>query len=295
MLAFLAARATPGVEVVERGCYRRTIEAGGDRGWLEVTQDTAEDGVVAKVEIGNSRLLYFIVERLRAMFDLNADWSTIAHSMEADPELARRVEASPGVRVPGCWNGFELAVRAILGQQVSVKGATTLAGRIAQTFGEKFTASDGLTRLFPKAEVLAAVNLANIGMPNARAETIRALARAVVEGKICFDGNVDSEPLLRRMCEVPGIGQWTAQYVAMRALGEPDAFPSGDLGLLRALGLRSARVLEQRSGKWRPWRAYAAMYLWSVAGGESSQEEVVVEDGTPRSPTSPSSPAALRF
>jgi AraC family transcriptional regulator of adaptative response / DNA-3-methyladenine glycosylase II len=293
MLAFLAARAIPGVEVVGRGSYRRTIEAGGDRGWLEVTRDTAEDSVVARVEIGNPRTLYFIVERVRGMFDLNADWSTIAQSMKADPELAWRVEASPGVRVPGCWSGFELAVRAIVGQQVSVKGATTLAGRIAKTFGEKFTASDGLTHLFPKPEKLAAADLTNCGMPKARAETIRALARAVVQGRICFDGRVDSEALLQRMCEIPGIGPWTAHYVAMRALGEPDAFPKGDLGLLRALGSRSARELEQRAEGWRPWRAYAAMYLWSVAESKSPRDKAVVEDEHHRLNQNVSSSAAL--
>jgi 3-methyladenine DNA glycosylase/8-oxoguanine DNA glycosylase len=172
--------------------------------------------------------------------------------------------------VPGSWDGFELTVRAILGQQVSVKGATTLAGRIARAFGETYDAGNGLTHLFPGAKVLASADFSNIGLTKSRIETIRALARAVVEGRLNLNGNVDAETLLKQICEVPGIGKWTAQYVAMRALGEPDAFPSSDLGLLRALGLNNPRALEQKAENWRPWRAYAAMYLWSVPERKTS-------------------------
>jgi AraC family transcriptional regulator of adaptative response / DNA-3-methyladenine glycosylase II len=196
------------------------------------------------------------------MFDLSADWADIVQVLRADPELAMRVEADPGLRVPGCWNGFELATRAILGQQITVKGATTLAGRLVRTFGKPFSAAMGLTHLFPSAQVLADANLASIGLPAARAETIRLLAGAVSDGKIRFEGVVDSDSFLARLCEIPGIGRWTAQYVAMRALGEPDAFPSADLGLQRTLALKTSRELEQRAEAWRPWRAYAAMYLW---------------------------------
>jgi AraC family transcriptional regulator of adaptative response / DNA-3-methyladenine glycosylase II len=186
--------------------------------------------------------------------------------------MAARVERNPGLRVPGCWNGFELAIRTILGQQVSVKGATTLAGRLVKTFGQPFVASGGITHIFPEPQVLANARLSNIGLTTSRAETIRALARAVCdrkinEKKISFEGVSDSETFLTRLCEIPGIGHWTAQYIAMRALGEPDAFPSSDLGLLRALGLGSSRELERRSQAWRPWRAYAAMYLWSGGAG----------------------------
>jgi AraC family transcriptional regulator of adaptative response / DNA-3-methyladenine glycosylase II len=147
-----------------------------------------------------------------------------------------------------------------------VKGATAVAGRLARTFGRPFESSNGLTHIFPPPEVLSAADLTNVGLTKARAGTIRAFARAVTEGKIRFDGIADPEAFLARLCEIPGIGKWTAQYVAMRALGEPDAFPSGDLGLLRALNLKSARELEERAEAWRPWRAYAAMYLWSFPG-----------------------------
>ena len=200
------------------------------------------------------------------MFDLNADWAAIVSSLRADPTIAAGVELDPGLRVPGCWDGFELAIRAILGQQITVKGATVLAGRIATTYGESFKGPSGLTHVFPSAEILAEAKLATVGVTGARAETIRSLARAVCSGKISFSGVVDSDAFLERLCEIPGIGKWTAQYVAMRALREPDAFPSSDLGLLRALCRSTARELEQRVQCSRPWRAYAAMYLWKIAG-----------------------------
>lgn len=265
MLTFLAARATPGVELVEGSSYRRTISWNGRDGFFEVSPDLERDALVVKIEFSDPHSLFFIIERIRAMFDLNADWATIVQYLKTDPVFARAVEADPGLRVPGCWNGFELATRAILGQQITVKGATALAGRMTTSFGKPFSVAQGLTHLFPQPEVLADARLASIGLLAARAETIRALARAVCEGHISFEGVVDSDVLLDRLCEIPGIGKWTAQYVAMRALGETDAFPSGDLGLLRAMALTNSRELDQRAEAWRPWRAYAAMYLWRIA------------------------------
>jgi len=262
VLSYLAARATPGVEAVVNDSYRRTISWNGSDGYFEVSLDEERDALVARIEFGDPQLLFFIVERIRAMFDLNADWATIVHALKSDPMLAPAMEADPGLRVPGSWNGFELTVRAILGQQVTVKGATALAGRLAAKFGKPFSGPDGLTHIFPTAEVLADSKLAGVGLTGARAETVRALARAVASGKIDFQGVVDTERFLERLCEIPGIGKWTAQYVAMRALREPDAFPSSDLGLLRALKRKSYRELESRAEAWRPWRAYAAMYLW---------------------------------
>lgn len=270
MIAFLAPRATPGVEVVEGGVYRRSIALDGQRGYFEVSLDAENPALAVRVQFGDPRSLFYIIERIRAMFDLNADWAAIAEGLRGDPELARGVAADPGLRVPGCWDGFEMAVRAILGQQVSVKGATTLAGRLVKTFGSTFAAADGLTHIFPAPETLAEANLASIGLTRARAETIRLFARGVSERRIRFHGVVDSDVFLAGLCEIPGIGRWTAQYVAMRALGEPDAFPSGDLGCLRALNLTSTRELEQRASAWRPWRAYAAMYLWRMAGGDAA-------------------------
>jgi AraC family transcriptional regulator of adaptative response / DNA-3-methyladenine glycosylase II len=263
MLRFLAPRATPGVEAVESASYRRTISLNGSYGWLEVSLNKGNDGLDVRVQFGDPRSLFLIIERIRAMFDLNADWAAIAQGLAADPVLAMRMQANPGLRVPGCWNGFELAIRTILGQQVTVKGATTLAGRLARTLGQPFSAPGGLTHIFPPPDVLADANLDGLGLTKARSETIRALARAACDGRIGFEGVASSEDFMARMCEIPGIGKWTAQYVAMRALGEPDAFPSGDLGLLRALALESPGELERRAEAWRPWRSYASMYLWT--------------------------------
>ena len=265
MLAFLEPRATPGVEAVDLNSYRRSISLNGHHGYFEASCDEQHDALAVRVQIGDPYSLYRIIERIRAMFDLNADWADIAENLEGDGELAARIHAEPGLRVPGSWDGFELTVRAILGQQITVKGATVLAGRIAQSFGQPFAAANGLTHLFPTPEVLADARLARVGLPEKRAETIRRLARTVCDGQISFEGITDSDVFLTRLSEIPGIGSWTAQYVAMRALGEPDAFPSGDLGLLRALGSRSSWELENRAEAWRPWRAYASMYLWSIA------------------------------
>jgi AraC family transcriptional regulator of adaptative response / DNA-3-methyladenine glycosylase II len=272
MLGFLGPRATPGVEVVEHGRYRRSIALKGKQGYFEVSLDKGHDTLAVRVQFEDPGSLFLIIERIRAMFDLNADWASIVPILESDPLLAERVEMEPGLRVPGCWNGFELATRAILGQQVSVKAATNLAGRIARAFGQPFSGNGGLSHLFPTAKVLAEANVASIGMPKARAETIRTLARAVCDGHIRFEGCVDAPALVARLCEIAGIGNWTAQYVAMRALMEPDAFPSGDLGLLHATELGSWRELERRSENWRPWRAYAAMYLWNIASDSRARE-----------------------
>jgi len=264
MLAFLAPRSTPGVEAVVNSCYRRTISVNGSDGCFEVSLDEESNVLVVRLQFGDPHSLFFITERIRTMFDMNADWAAIVQSLRTDPILAKQVDSGPGLRVPGCWNGFELATRAILGQQITVKGATALAGRMVSSFGKPFSLTDGLTHLFPMPEVLADAKLASIGLPRARAETIRVLARAVCDERINFERVVDTEAFLGRLCEIPGIGKWTAQYVAMRALAEPDAFPVGDLGLLRALALQSSRDLERRAEEWRPWRAYAAMYLWKI-------------------------------
>ena len=265
MLAFLAARATPGVEAVDHNSYRRSIFLLGHHGYFEVSLDEGHDALAVRVQIANPQSLYLIIERIRRMFDLNADWAAVAQSFETDPELAARIGAEPGLRVPGCWDGFELTVRAILGQQITVKGATTLAGRIAQSYGQRISGAGNLTHLFPTPEILAHAKLAGLGLIKKRAETIRALARAVCNRQISFERIVDSDAFLTKLQEIPGIGAWTAQYVAMRALGETDAFPAGDLGLLRALSLRTSHELDKRAEAWRPWRSYASMYLWSTA------------------------------
>lgn len=273
MLAFLAARATPGVEVVTQGTYRRSISLSGNHGYFEVALDERNHALALRVQFGDPRSLFFIVERVRAMFDLNADWSTIVRSLRTDPDLRTRLETNPGLRVPGCWNGFELAVRAILGQQITVKGATSLAGRLVKNFGESFSGDGGLSHIFPAPKALADANLEKIGLTKSRAETIRLLARAVRDESVSFERVANTEAVVSQLLEIPGIGPWTAQYIAMRALGEPDAFPSGDLGLLRALKLKNSGELDRRSEDWQPWRAYAAMYLWCVPGTDAGADQ----------------------
>src|SRR6266478_1797099 len=193
MLAFLAARATPGVEAVESSSYRRSISLNGTHGYFEVSLDENSDSLMVRLQIGDPCALFFIIERIRAMFDLSADWAAIVRSLRPDPVLGPLVAAAPGLRVPGCWNGFELATRAILGQQITVKGATVLAGRIVATFGKAFSAASGLTHLFPTPEALANAGLESIGLTRPQAAAIRGLARAVRNGFISFERVADSD------------------------------------------------------------------------------------------------------
>jgi len=247
-----------------------------------------------RAPVAFSSVLLPITERVRELFDLGADPVPIARQLGTDPQLALCVQTRPGLRLPGAWDRFELAIRAILGQQVSIKGATTLAGRLAQVFGEPLMDetlnsrervrsgqpnsrpgqnSPGkrpLTHLFPTPEALAEADLATIGLPRSRAETIRRLAMAVREGELELEAATGLDEAVERLTAVPGIGAWTAQYIAMRALREPDAFPASDLGLLRAVGSGSeptnSRTLTRRAEAWRPWRAYAAMHIWTSEG-----------------------------
>ena len=270
ILAFLKPRATPGVEEVENGTYRRSISLRGAAGYFEISHDDVNHSLNVRVHFGEPKALFFIIERIRAMFDLNADWTVIAKILRADPALAFDIKANPGLRVPGCWEGFEMSVRAILGQQITVAGATTLAGRLVEKFGRPLVTGNALTHIFPEPAILAESDVASIGLPKARARTIQDLARAVHTNQIRFDGFVDSNAFLNQLCSIRGIGKWTAQYIAMRTLGDPDAFPSGDLGLLRKLHLSNERELERRAEMWRPWRAYAAMYVWSSGVGNGT-------------------------
>ena len=267
MLAFLENGHHPGVEVVEEDAYRRSFCLNGTEGQFAVALDEANHALSAQVQFRRPRfaLLYRRAHTrdVRPQRGLGDNCGHAAHRSACSKRGSSR---APGLRVPGCWNGFELAIRAILGQQITVKGATALAGRMVRAFGQPFFAAGDLTHTFPSPEVLATASLASVGLTTARAQTIRLLARAVSDGQIGFHGIVDLDDFLARMCQIPGIGKWTAQYVAMRALGEPDAFPSGDLGLLHATNLRNSRELERRAEAWRPWRAYATMYLWTMNG-----------------------------
>jgi len=268
LIGFLRPRATPGVEQVDGGTYRRTIEIDGRAGLLAVSPVRTANAISLELRGVDPSALLRVVERVRRMFDLHADPGAIDAQLRRDPRLAALVAARPGVRVPGCWDGFELAVRAILGQQVTVKGATTLAGRLVRTFGRRVKiADDGPTRLFPDPAALAEADLTGIGLPARRAAAVSALAHATAESRVVFDGSVEAATLASQLSSIPGIGDWTAQYVTMRAQGDPDAFPETDLGLLRALDC-TPRELRARARRWRPWRAYAAMHLWSRTGDE---------------------------
>ena len=265
VLAFLKARATPGVESVDRGRYRRTIVVDGKQGAIAVSHVDSGSALRLDVHFPDPRALLLIVERVRRMFDLGADPSVIDGQLRVDPLLRRPLATHPGIRTPGSWDGFELAVRAILGQQISVRGATTIAGRIASMFGSPVAGGRGLDRVFPTAAQIVDAPVERAGVMPARARTIRTLARRVANGAIEFSAATDGRATVSALKAVPGIGDWTAEYIAMRALGEPDAFPSGDLVLRRAAGNCTTRELEQRSEAWRPWRAYAVMLLWQGA------------------------------
>lgn len=251
MLAYLASWAIPGVESVDKTRYRRTISLNGIDGYLEVELDDRQPALCVRIRFAEPRALYAIVERVRAMFDLNADWSASVKVLSSDPQLAPRLKAKPGRRVPGCWNGFELAVRAVLARHVGLDASAELAARLARHFGRTFPSGDGLSYVFPDATALAGVDLSLAGLLPVSVHSIHALANAACRGDLSFDRITDSQDLIAHLAEIPGSDEWTAQTVAMRALGDPDAFPSDN------------HVLSKKSEAWRPWRAYAAVYLQS--------------------------------
>jgi AraC family transcriptional regulator of adaptative response / DNA-3-methyladenine glycosylase II len=266
MLRFLSARAIPGVECVMENAYHRTVGIGDNRGWLRVSPVANRNLLAVELATALAPALQLILVRLRNLFDLDARPDIIAGHLSLDPLLAPRVAHRPGLRAPGAFDSFELTMRAIVGQHVSVRAASTLAGRLAERLGEAIdTPVAGLRRISPTAESLSTAGadaLTGLGMPNARAESLRRLARVVARGEIDQAPGADPAAVVAQLVEIPGIGPWTAQYIAMRALRWPDAFPSGDLGLKRALGVTSDKALQAASERWRPWRAYAAMHLW---------------------------------
>ncbi|HEX4260300.1 MAG TPA: AlkA N-terminal domain-containing protein [Acetobacteraceae bacterium] len=278
MIGFLSARAIPGVEQVGGGLYARTIAIGPAHGTIEVRPAAPRRGrhaLLATIRFPAVTALPTIVDRIRRVFDLGADPAIIEAHLSADPHLARLIAARPGLRVPGAWDGFELAVRAILGQQITVGAATRLAGKLVAAYGTKLPSCDcpgapGLTSVFPSPERLAGTDLgATLGMPGARAAAISSLAAAVTADPGLFDPARGLDDAVIRLKAIPGIGEWTAQYIAMRALREPDAFPAADVGLLRAMTTAAGRPtcaqLLTQGDSWRPWRAYAALHLWTSA------------------------------
>jgi AraC family transcriptional regulator of adaptative response / DNA-3-methyladenine glycosylase II len=266
LLRFLAGRATAGVEWVGDQSYCRTVSVGNHQGWLKVEPSAGRHTLTVEMATSLMPALPEILARLKNLFDLSARPDVIASHLSADARLAGVVTRCPGLRVPGAFGGFELAVRAILGQRISVRAATTLAGRVANRFGEPIeTPAPALTHLSPTAEQLASAalsDLTSLGIAAPRAASIIDLARAVASRAINLEPNLDPEVVMGKLQELPGIGEWTAQYIAMRALRWPNAFPAADLGLQKAWGATSVQSLRDASEAWRPWRAYAAIYLW---------------------------------
>lgn len=270
LLAFLAARAVPGVESVEGGTWRRTTALGGPAGVVEARFDDARGALVLRLSGLRPAVALEASRRATRLFDLEADPGSIAAHLAHDPLLAPLLARRPGLRVPGAWDPFETAVRTVLGQQVSVRAARTLAARLVERFGGELPASsarDGLSRLFPTPEALAEADVASIGLPARRGETIRALAREVAVGRLDLGPAASLEEAEARLARIPGIGPWTTQAIALRALGEPDAFPAGDLGVRKALAaggpLPPESRVSARARAWRPWRAYALFHLWT--------------------------------
>ncbi|WP_219265819.1 DNA-3-methyladenine glycosylase [Pseudomonas sp. Xaverov 259] len=268
MLGFLSARAITGLETVQAGVYRRSISVNGQHGWISVAPG-AGDWLEVGVEFPDMASLPEIERRLRAMFDLDAQPGLINAQLAADPLMAQLVAARPGLRVPGTWDGLELAIRAVLGQQITVVAAIRLAGKLVAQYGQPLhTPYAGITHVFPAPEVLAAADLATLGMPKARGRTLSGVAQALLDDPSLFEPKASLKDGVARLVALPGIGDWTAQYIAMRQLREPDAFASGDIGLINALaalegGPVSARQLLARAEAWRPLRAYAAQHLWT--------------------------------
>ena len=270
VLAFLGARALTGVEHVTDHSYARTVQIGKAKGWIRVTHAKKKHALLVEFTNSLTSVLPALLSRTRALFDLDARPDVIAKRLRRDARLAPAVKANPGLRVPGAFNGFELGIRAILGQQVTVKSATTIAGRFVEAFGERIATSlPGLTRLTPLPTRIAAASIDDVarhGIVAARARSLIALAKAQGSGALCLDGGAHQNPddTIRRLAQLPGIGPWTAHYIAMRAPRWPDAFPKEDIAVRNNLGGVTASEAEALSQPWRPWRSYAVMHVWST-------------------------------
>lgn len=268
MLGFFQSRAIPGVEWVADGVYHRTIRMNNTAGIISVAHAEKEHALLLTTVLSDSRDLMHIVERVRRTFDLDADMGVIHEVFARDDVLKNLVRKLHGLRLPGACDPFEVAIRVVTGQQISIKGARTVIGRIAAKAGPVFESADypQLTHFFPTAHELSSCDLGRIGMPERRVQTIQKLAQAVDQGELSFLVNGSLGNFIEPLTRIPGIGDWTAQCIAMRALGEPDAFPAADLGIIKALHQGDERpTLKQilkRAENWRPWRAYAAVYLW---------------------------------
>lgn len=273
MLSFLKARAIDGVEQVDGGVYRRSVLQNGMIGTVAISHLPQKESLEAVIRFPGVRALPAIVARVRRVFDLGADIMIVTSHLAQDPQLAALVAARPGLRVPGGWDGFEVAIRAILGQQVSVEAGRQLGSKLTRICGTPVPASQTegkyLTITFPTAAQVLQADLSPLGMPQARKAALKAIAQAAVSDPDLFQPLATVEDTVARLCAIRGIGEWTAHYIALRAVREPDAFPASDIGLLRgAAGQDGTRPspdeLQKRAEAWRPWRAYAAQHLWAA-------------------------------
>ena len=267
ILAFLQLRAIPEVEQVTADSYSRTVRIGDEVGYLCVADEADKHRLSVRVELAQTAQLQGVLERVKRLFDVTADPLEILKCFDQDAEIATIAAQNPGQRVPGGWDPFEIAVRAIVGQQVSVKGATTVMGRIARAYGSE--SARGLC--FPTAQQLSQLVPSTMSMPIKRAQAIKDLSTEVATGRLSLDAAGDSGALIEQLISLKGIGPWTAQYIAMRALNDPDAFLAGDLVLQKVarakLNIDGEKALLERSWRWSPWRAYAGMHLWRQAAG----------------------------
>ncbi|HKF55022.1 MAG TPA: DNA-3-methyladenine glycosylase [Blastocatellia bacterium] len=269
IIRFLQPRAIPGLETVNSQSYKRAFRIGSTRGLLEVRPSVEEHCLDLTLPPGPRSDLDRITASVARLFDCNADPMPIYGHLSRQTLLTSIVALDPGIRVPGAFDGFEIAVRAVLGQQITVRAATTMSGRLVACYGSPLEESESgeIARLFPASEVLVRADLTRIGLTRAKARAIAGLAEAHLSEPALFEPSSDPAASIARLMEIPGVGQWTAQYIAMRALKHPDGFPASDLGLRRAVSgggnLVSSEELEEQSSAWRPWRAYAAMHLWA--------------------------------
>ncbi|MFV9654561.1 DNA-3-methyladenine glycosylase family protein [Pseudomonas sp. NY15366] len=268
-----ALRAIPGLESLSADSYSRGFSIDGVPGWLRVTPLPGQNALELRCRIASPAHLDQLEQRVRRMFDLDSEPETIARHLSADELLAPLLLRNPGLRLPVAFDPFEQAVRAIVGQQVTVKAAVTIVGRLVQRVGTPIETPQalGINRLFPSPQALAEADLAGIGMPGKRVHCLQHFAARIADGSLKLDLQEGSAALIERLCALPGIGPWTAEYIALRAFGEADAFPASDLGLLKApvwgVGGIDARRLKARAEAWRPWRAYAAAHLWHCYSG----------------------------
>nr|WP_275692915.1 DNA-3-methyladenine glycosylase [Burkholderia sp. Ax-1719] len=276
MLRFLAGRATPGVEAVEDGAWLRAIDFNGASGTLAVRRHARKRCLVAQIDGPVSQHAAALAAPLGRVFDIHANPAAIAEGLGADPWLGPLVAAAPGLRVPGAWSGFELVIRAIVGQQVSVKAATTIVGRLVERVGKPIEGHPHARTAwrFPTPADLAAADLTGIGMPGKRIAALQGFAAAVASGEVAIErqdaaaGSATLDAMRAALLALPGIGPWTVEYVAMRAWRDADAWPATDLVLMQTITARDpalVRATQQRArtDAWRPWRAYAAMHLWN--------------------------------